>query len=307
MVAYACMRSEIYEQDIPEKQLNVLVNKSNEFSANYKSDNIILVFNAKTNNSVTESKLKIYDKMNRTESLIESNFSVDVSERGYKLIQQEKIIKESKNIIANKIALNTEDLVRIFETFGKSITNNETIDNSSQLIESLFFHNAILNTINRSKKEKTDCGCTPYEGYFVGKTYFWCQEDYLINPKKIISYIDEAGIKLDEQGKSLYNLLVANQGKEEISIDKVYLRDKSDFNNKVYKSYVSILNSKNARVKCEECATGLCGSSLGCCSNYEGCCWFSHTNCLAHDIMCLKCDHWYCGPLCKPEHPPVPH
>ncbi len=45
---------------------------------------------------------------------------------------------------------------------------------------------------------------------------------------------------------------------------------------------------------------GAKGSALGCCGNYSGPCWYCNTICLIHDILCLDCDHWYCGWQCQP-------
>ncbi len=45
---------------------------------------------------------------------------------------------------------------------------------------------------------------------------------------------------------------------------------------------------------------GARGSTLGCCGNYSGPCWYCNTTCLVHDILCLRCDHWYCGWQCQP-------
>lgn len=45
---------------------------------------------------------------------------------------------------------------------------------------------------------------------------------------------------------------------------------------------------------------GISGSGLGCCGNYSGPCYFCHTACLLHDLACLDCSGWYCGPACVP-------
>ena len=45
---------------------------------------------------------------------------------------------------------------------------------------------------------------------------------------------------------------------------------------------------------------GISGSQLGCCGNYSGPCYFCHLACLLHDIQCIDCGAWYCGPGCVP-------
>ena len=51
---------------------------------------------------------------------------------------------------------------------------------------------------------------------------------------------------------------------------------------------------------------GISGRDYGCCGNYPGPCYYCSLACLAHDIACWDCAHWWCGPQCRPSGlPPV--
>lgn len=161
---------------------------------------------------------------------------------------------------------------------------------TSESYQSIFFHMAILNTINRSLSSTNDCECTPHPGYFVDKTSFWCQEDYLYNVEDLQDYfnanLDKAttlgGTPVIEYVNSLYT----NNIKDVVSFKEIYFLThlKEQFNN---------------GLKTIVCPDGS-GSGLGCCGNYAGCCWYWSLDCLRHDMACINCDHWYCLPGCKP-------
>ena len=40
------------------------------------------------------------------------------------------------------------------------------------------------------------------------------------------------------------------------------------------------------------------GWTCGCCGNYNGPCACCSPICMAHDVACERCDHWYCGWAC---------
>lgn len=66
---------------------------------------------------------------------------------------------------------------------------------------------------------------------------------------------------------------------------------------------VNANNSNNPTnvVYCFPCdAPGCCGNSQtpGACD--QGCCRTVHWACLVHDLLCLNCSGWYCGPYCIP-------
>lgn len=49
-----------------------------------------------------------------------------------------------------------------------------------------------------------------------------------------------------------------------------------------------------------DCPLGL-GSQWGCCGNYSGCCWYWTYLCFMHDVACIDCEPWHCGPGCEPD------
>ncbi len=180
--------------------------------------------------------------------------------------------------------------------------NDSRVDYSLQTVQSIFFHNSILNSAYRSIIEDNDCGCTPHPAYFIDKMGFWCQEDYMINPKKLLSVIKDSKYKVQDREIKAYQYLKENSTKTKISIDKIstLIEPRYQFINRINSIYYRETNKflKNESVTMStECfpATG-----LGCCGNYSGCCVVWDFICLEHDLACLKCDHWYCGWQCKP-------
>lgn len=180
-------------------------------------------------------------------------------------------------------------MVLIIEIIGKSIVEKEP-NYSSPLIQSLFFHNAILNTIKRCL-ENEKCGCTPHPGYFINKTPFWCQEDYYINPGKIYNKIKDSLSVTDTTEMKVLSFLEKHKTETKISIDNIFNIIESNHD---YMIRIGNFNQGTGLVTC------VLGSDLGCCGNYAGCCWYWTWWCLAHDIECLDCDHWHCGPDCVP-------
>lgn len=79
--------------------------------------------------------------------------------------------------------------------------NNEM--HNSDLILSTFYHLSIFNTIYRSF-DIIDCKCTPLPAYFVNKSSFWCQEDYMFNKVQMQEYF----------GKNTKQLLTYKSGRE---------------------------------------------------------------------------------------------
>lgn len=278
---------------------------SNKLVSAFQSENISLSYEVKkANNGIIESSLKIHDNNRNSDATI--SFTVDKSQTAYKLIQHEKVIDEAKKAFPDFKLFTLETIVKTYEKFGKSLAQDKSLQQSPEFIESLFFHNAILNTMNRMQRQPDDCGCTPYPAYFVGKSDFWCQEDYYINPSAIVKKAELLSFKLGEREMAEYKFLVANKHLSSISIDKLtsVTITKERFTDNVKGFYIkATTDDSNTRTKvidCTECFWGICGNQLGCCGNYSGCCWLATWDCFVHDVDCLNCDHWHCGPACTP-------
>ena len=185
-----------------------------------------------------------------------------------------------------------------YEQFGDSIFANGNIELKTKAVQSIYFHRAIFQTIERSFVDRADCDCTPHPGYFVGKTSFWCQEDYLVDPDVIIEAIEAKNDQLNPKIQLVYNYLQDNRRKERISYDKI--RDLIEPRERFLKKLESYSKQAETGVSAvDEC---LQGDDLGCCGNYEGCCWLSSSECFWHDYQCLmsQCTPWwYCLPGCK--------
>ena len=305
IVIFSCNKSEIFKSEIEGNTLNIIENTNNSFLSNYKSGNILFTYGSKTTGTTTKSYLKITDYSSTKEKIILTNFVIDTSVPSYKLTSHESVISEAKKVKNDFTLFDIKNVVELYEIFGRKILAQPQIDHSSQLVQSIFFHNATLKSIERGLEAETDCGCTPHPLYFGGKISFWCQEDYFIDPRAYLKAIDDRKYKMNSKEMEVYYYLQNNKSQAAISIDKLLniLEPKASFMQRIgnvyYKSTNKILKNNPPTTLAESGC--LEGSDWGCCSNYSGCCWYWNILCFEHDIACLKCDHWYCGPLCKPE------
>ena len=306
-IIYSCSKKETSKDVIKEKALIVLTNTNQLFEATYKVNNYLYTYTSKVTGSTTASVLNVKNTTGGKD--ISINFSVDTSLSSFKLAIHDKVLLESQRIKDDFDLNGIKEVTAFFETFGKELIDDPKINQSSQLIQSLFLHNAALSTIKRSFVQNTDCGCTPHPAYFIGKTSFWCQEDYLINPQDYVNTINKSNYKMSPKELKVYNYLLQNVSKPYISIDNVLnvIETKEVFlqrvSNVYYSSTHKVITTTPPQIKLalvQACPLGA-GSDLGCCGNYAGCYWYVSLLCLAHDLACLKCDHWYCGPQCKPE------
>ncbi len=324
-IIYACNKSDIFEKkDIDNSSISTnnknaskstsskyrlsdinISFESNSLISNYQSGNFSITYEAKIiNSSITKTSLKIQD--NETGNGADISYVVDSKQKAYKLIQHEQVINEAKKALPSFNELNIEEILVIYEKFGRLLVDDNNIKQVPEFVESIFYQNAILNTIGRSKNDKKACNCTPYQAYFVGKSNFWCQEDYYISPNDIIEKVKSSNYKLNKQETEVYKYLELNKNKAKISIDNLtFITISKEKFDKTVKDYYNKVNEKkaNARIDlldCNDCFFGVCGNQLGCCGNYSGCCWLATWDCFIHDIACLNCDHWHCGPGCKP-------
>ena len=293
------------EQDkveIKKDTINILSNTSSKFEATSKSnsENYSFSFTSILQNGKTVSVLKIFDSSN-PEKQLEINNITNEAIPAYKLAIHKAVISEA-NKIKNSLKLDWVAVVIEFEKFIKSTVSVDKVHYSSNLVQSIFFHNSILNTIKRSFDTGTDCTCTPHPGYFVDKTPFWCQEDYFIDTEKFVKVIIESGYQLNQKERILFDFLKITSKKERfVTIDKLLAitEDKADFMSKVEYQFLKANNLTDIKAAREEYCFK--GTDLGCCGSYSGCCWYANLYCLEHDVDCLDCLPWlYCLPGCKP-------
>ncbi len=237
--------------------------------------------------------------------VIEIRFTIDTTLQGYKFVPYKSIIETAKQLKTRYSRAQIEDLEKIFEKFGEEVlaTNTEIIN--SQLLLSLFFHKAIFNTVKRSLKNNDDCDCTPSPLYFIGKTGFWCQEDFMIKTQTILD--NKSKETLTEKEKEVFRYLEANKSKSSIPLDQILsiLETKETFLARVEYFRANAQSSTKAsgnsfKIAAESSCTP--GDAWGCCGNYSGCCWVWDWVCFAHDQDCFisKCKPiWYCLPGCQ--------
>ncbi len=165
-------------------------------------------------------------------------------------------------------------------------------------LPSLFYHNAILNTMQRSYST-ANCDCAPMPLYFDGRISFWCQEDYMLNPQECLSVLDTIVKNSGDSLMMAYLETVAHQ--ERVPFLNVFNSaiPSGNFMQSVEARYSQLLSDPET-TDSSNCWFGL-GSDWGCCGNYSGCCWYWSTFCYWHDVHCAMCEHWDCTPLCQPD------
>jgi hypothetical protein len=254
----------------------------------YKSD---------TKGESTTSTLKVF---NENAVIFENNFTVDKSILDYRLLQHKKIetvVKAMQKMDINVVVL-LSDQVKVF------LSQNFEYDaiHKSQ-IEGLFFHQAIINTEKRFLQSEINIiECCPHPDYIVGKSYFWCIEDYFIPTSLLKAIFAKHPDLVQEEVKDRIKLseYINTLTEDSISYDKLYFLNssKADY----LKSLDNIVANQNSgKLLGLGCLFGL-GTAHGCCGNYSGCCYLWTWECYAHDEICGNCrPRWFCFSGCVPD------
>ena len=299
LILLASCQNETIEniETVKNSKVIILKKDSNNLELKSNSNNYTFNFNSKEDDGKLISELSIFHK---EKLILKSQQVVDSKIPVYKLTVYKEIIRNANNL-KNQITPETlNHIIPEFEIFARSILFNSKTQFNSTLVQSIFYHNSILNTVKRSYKENKDCECLPHPGYFVDQTPFWCQEDYLVNVTEFAEIIKNSNSEFLPKKKKVLELL-ENYNETEISIDKIseYLETKKEYLNRIETKFNSVNNptSDSSLNKEEDCTKG---TDLGCCGNYSGCCWYWSYYCLDHDLACLACDKWHCGPSCEP-------
>jgi len=226
-----------------------------------------------------------------TTQIVET-YTEDINITAYRLNQQTEVLRIANDNKGLFTSSEITDLEEKFETFGRAIVN-ATSNYTNSLVQSVFYHNAIIKTMKRSIVNSTACGCSPTLEYIVGKSGYFCQEDYKLNRQAILLAFDS--LPSHSHDDSLVRNFAFGSPQAEIpEIDIINVISSSEaFLENIKNSFQNPSPSNSLN-----CFWGT-GSSLGCCGNYAGCCYYRHFACLMHDIACLDCDHWYCGPQCQ--------
>jgi len=278
--------------------------KNSNMSLNYINEKHYIKFTSELINNKINSTSEVFDK-NTNELIKSTTFVLDKNLPSYKLGVFKNIEEISSDI---KASLTKNDWVKIknsYERFVKELLKEiDSEMHKSDLIQSAFYHLSIFNTVIRSY-DIEDCECTPLPAYFVGKSSFWCQEDYMFDINQMMNYFKTNKNQLFEfkDGEKVYEYVKKLDSKNEyISYKELFeLR----YSVKTYKDAILQNNNTNLLNKDrEDCWLGILGSDLGCCGNYSGCCWVATVDCFLHDVECMNCDHWHCGWACEPGFTP---
>ncbi|GER58721.1 hypothetical protein ULMA_08290 [Patiriisocius marinus] len=297
LISVSCSRSsskEIDESLIANETLTIDRNDIEGGKIIYSNSNFILVFSTKETNKLVNSKLEIKN-INSNKVIYNNVFSLNKSEENYRLFIYKRIQSIASEIKRNKTQEQWKSISDLTENFVEKITYEFSIDDyESNLIQTTFYQLSILKTISRSYTDGA-CNCTPMPGYIVGELSFWCQEDFKFNTAKLFEYFSEnkSEIYAYERGEKAFNY-----------VEDAYLKNQTKID---YNQFFNVLDSRDQFLNSIDsfnienrisCPFGE-GGSLGCCGNYAGCCWYPSWWCLMHDIDCIGCTQWHCGPACQ--------
>ncbi|MBC5773142.1 hypothetical protein H8S95_03625 [Pontibacter sp. KCTC 32443] len=295
--------------DIQLKETEVIsFNKEANARLVHSYGDIKLIYQSSINAGKVTSNLDVFDNA-KDKLLVTNTVTVNKVIPNYKLGVHYDIEKTARKLKDKLSQEQWQEVLLAHESFIKTIINKIDPDKyRSDLIQSLYFHLAVLNTIDRSFKENVDCECTPHPGYFIDKTTFWCQEDYFLNVNLLNKHLREnKDFVVNLGGNDLINYIQSLKDKREVvSFKEIYFlnRSEAEFKTLIAKKYKSdIVSSEkvkmgDALVLESDCLMGK-GTDLGCCGNYSGCCWLATYECWLHDVECWNCDKWHCGPACK--------
>ncbi len=304
LIFVGCLKNNDISVTESKSSLNVITNTNENYVAEFKIDDNTLRYQSETQSGKTKSTLNVF----KDNSIIyQSLYDYDTTIADYRLLQHKKVEELAKSI---KLDLQEIDYVLISsqaKAFLDAIFKNSGV--RKRHVQSLFFHLAIMNTKRRAVLRTDNVyQCVPLPEYVLGKSYFWCQEDFLIKVdliKKVFKRHPD--LIQDFKAKNLFNY-IDTTNKDYLSYDKIY---SFSVPKEKYLQALDIIYSKNnqkniaAKELVADCAWWCplgCGSDHGCCGNYSGCCLLWSVNCLIHDEICSSCEPaWFCLPGCVPD------
>lgn len=155
----------------------ILTNTKNTFEVRVDANDTLVYYKSDVV-SVGNVVSKIIVSL-ESDTLYQMKYQVEV-EDDFRLIQHKNVILKSEQEITatNLLFKDYQNLSTTFQNVSEFITNNIIeIDGNTEHIHSLYFQDAIINTIKRAKKNSDSCACSPTPEYILNKSMFACQED----------------------------------------------------------------------------------------------------------------------------------
>ncbi len=290
-----------------------LVNTNSEYTAQIISKSDTLTYSSHENNSgQIISELKI--RASRLNALnITTTYILDTTVLDYRLLQHKKVQLLADSLTNSLTANEYNELSEKCFSLITAIFNQSNIRKKN--IQSVFFHYAILKTKKRSLSSKDSITSTPHAGYILGRTYYWNQEDFMVNVRLIKDiFKSHPDLLSSSKNKQVYDYInsvtdstISFDKIYEFSIHKdVYLKTLSNIVDRNKINYTKNIQTNGTKTtKASDCAWWCplgCGSDWGCCGNYSGCCFYASLECYIHDRMCGDCTpRWFCFSGCVPD------
>jgi len=307
----SCFKRDVTSNKTSE--FKTLINTDQAYSVQLSSGGNTVLYSTRDEAGKIVSELKI-TATNSTE--YQTKYTLDTAIADYRLLQHGKIQEMAKDLGTGKSISDYSNLSSLCkELIDKIFTQSDIRKKHTQ---SIFFHYAILTTKVRGLESGNDTYvCLPHPGYILGRTYFWCQEDLMIDTKLIKDVFKEHPELLNiAKSKDVYDY-INSVTETSISFDKLYAFSVSktayleNLKNIIERNQLTTaggVKTNGVGVKINmvsDCAWWCplgCGSDWGCCGNYSGCCLFASWVCYLHDRLCTDCfNKTICFDGCIPD------
>lgn len=284
----------------------VVTNTGTDYSARLQTGENTLVYTTQIVNGKFISSLQI--TANET-SVYRSTYELDPSVPDFRLLQHGNVENIARTLPGN-LSLGQYDLLAkqcralLEDLFSRN-------DITKEHAQSLFFHYAVLTTKVRGMASG-NYECLPHPGYILGRTFFWDQQDFLVDVNTVKGVFQAHPELLNNaKGKNLF-AYINTIPSGTVSYDKIYSfsvqqdvylesLQKIVVRNKAVASGIDVNVAEAAGGCAWWCPLG-CGSDWGCCGNYSGCCLYASLECYVHDAICTNCTPaWFCLPGCVPD------
>jgi hypothetical protein len=290
------------EQEDCLSDLCVIKNDGNKLIIRYTDGNYKVFFSAtlKPNNSI-QSNMIIQGGNERNRALPKAFYLDKSNTEQFKLFSHKSVLEEADKLLNQNNLVISDNDEELMEKLILKIKAKEPQLAESDLAKSIFFHVAIIKTVNRAMVSNSNtCDCSPFPLYFINQSPFLCQEDLSYDVNKLLVKLEndstEISSKYDEETIQKLNTYLRTKSTETdiIPFEELYV----ELGNGV--SSNEFVNVIDDHIETAWCLLGQ-GSDLGCCGNYSGCCWYWSIHCLAHDLACLNCEpRWFCFDGCVP-------
>ena len=183
---------------------------------------------------------------------------------------------------------------KMISSVGDTISNHGT---HTFVYQGFLAFQAIFKGAQRDVNNNGTIDFTIFGGYVIATNTFVCAEDLKFNIADFKSYLinrkqtDSTNVGIDYYLGALMPVTSAVLNFKEISKKLSEYFERENYPIRIPES--GKYNPEESRFPQ--------GGQCGCCANYSGPCFYWSSICLAHDMLCQQCQHWWCFAGCVPS------